>query len=201
MQDIHIPEDKKERITRAAMKNFAKNGYKKATMDEIVADAGISKGLIFHYFGSKKKLYLYLYEFAYGLVYERVTTEFDAGETDLFQRIRQTELVKLEIMRMYPYVMDFLTSTRRERDERLQEEIGRLKGENFPDWAPAFLSGVDASKLREGVSLEKAVKVILWCTNGLLAEHKDNFVLEDIFAEMDTYLEMMRCAFYKEEYL
>ncbi|WP_242662068.1 hypothetical protein [Desulfitobacterium hafniense] len=43
-------------------------------------------------------------------------------------------------------------------------------------------------------------KIISWTTDGLLSEHKDDFVLEDIFAEMDEYLNLMRKAFYKEEY-
>ncbi|HBC92526.1 MAG TPA: TetR family transcriptional regulator [Pelotomaculum sp.] len=198
MQEVHIPEDKKQRIIRAAMEHFAKNGYKKATMDEIVAAADISKGLIFHYFGNKKKLYLYLYEFAYGLVYDRIVKSFE--REDLFERIRESEQIKLAVVSEYPYVLDFLLSVRRETDEQLREKISRVKVESFPPWKETFLPGLDASKLREGIGLEKVIKIISWTTDGLLAEHKDNFVLEDIFAEMDEYLDLMRKAFYKEEY-
>ena len=52
MGDMDISGEKREQIIRAAMKNFSKT-----VMDEIVADAGVSKGLVFHYFGSKKALY------------------------------------------------------------------------------------------------------------------------------------------------
>lgn len=198
MQEVHIPEDKKQRIIRAGMEHFAKNGYKKATMDEIVAAADISKGLIFHYFGNKKKLYLYLYEFAYGLVYNRIVKSFE--REDLFERIRESEQIKLAVVSEYPYVLDFLLSVRRETDEQLREKISRVKVESFPPWKETFLPGLDASKLREGIGLEKVIKIISWTTDGLLAEHKDDFVLEDIFAEMDEYLDLMRKAFYKEEY-
>ncbi len=198
MPEFHIPRDKKQRIIRAAMERFAKNGYKKATMDEIVAAADISKGLIFHYFGNKKKLYLYLYEFAYGLVYGRIVKSFQ--RKDLFERIRESEQIKLAVVSEYPYVLDFLLSVRRETDEQLREEISRVKVESFPPWKETFLPGLDSSKLREGIGLEKVIKIISWTTNGLLAEHKDDFVLEDIFAEMDEYLDLMRKAFYKEEY-
>lgn len=54
MGDMDISEEKREQIIRAAMKNFSKNGYRKTVMDEIVADAGVSKGLVFHYFGSSE---------------------------------------------------------------------------------------------------------------------------------------------------
>lgn len=198
MREIHIPEDKKQRIIRAAMAQFAKNGYKKATMDEIVAAADISKGLIFHYFSNKKKLYLYLYEFAYGLVYDRVIKTFE--QADLFERIRESEQIKLSVVSEYPYVLDFLLSVRGETDEQLREEISKVKVERFPPWKETFLPGLDVSKLRAGIDLEKVLKIILWTTDGLLAEHRENFVLEDIFAEMDEYLDLMRKAFYKEEY-
>ena len=198
MQELHIPEDKKQRIIRAAMEHFAKNGYKKATVDEIVAAADISKGLVFHYFGNKKKLYLYLYEFAYGLVHDRVVKSFE--REDLFERIRESEQIKLAVVGEYPYVLDFLLSVRRETDEQLREAIAQVKVDCFPPWKETFLPGLDAFKLREGIELEKVIKIISWATDGLLAEHKDDFVLEDVFVEMDAYLNLMRKAFYKEEY-
>ncbi len=198
MQEIHMPEDKKQRIIRAAMEHFAKNGYKKATVDEIIAAAGISKGLIFHYFGNKKKLFLYLYEFAYGLVYDRIVKSFE--QADLFDRIRESERIKLAVVNEYPYVLDFLMSVRKETDEQLQEAITQVKVDRFPPWKENFLPGLDASRLREGIDLEKVIKIISWATDGLLKEHKDGFVLEEVFAEMDEYLAQMRKAFYKEEY-
>lgn len=200
MQNIAIPEEKRGRIVRAGMENFAKKGYKKATMDEIVADAGISKGLIFHYFGSKKKLFVHLYEFAYGFVYERLVPHFNLEQTDLFERIRQSEQVKLEVMREYPYVLDFLRAARQEENEELRTEMKRVSTQSLPPWADTFMKGIDTDKLRDGIELSRVIRIIQWCTNGLLAEHKDNFVLEDVFAEMDIYLDLMRKAFYKEEY-
>ena len=156
------------------------------------------KGLIFHYFGNKKKLYLYLYEFVYGLVYDRIVKSFE--QKDLFERIRESERIKLAVVNEYPYVLDFLLSVRRETDESLREELSRIKVESFPPGQETFQPGLDTSKLREGIDLEKVTKIISWTTDGLLSEHKDDFVLEDIFAEMDEYLNLMRKAFYKEEY-
>ena len=47
MGDMDISGEKREQIIRAAMKNFSKNGYRKTVMDEIVADAGVSKGDVY----------------------------------------------------------------------------------------------------------------------------------------------------------
>lgn len=42
--------EKQDRIINAALQVFAVNGYRHASTDEIVRIAGISKGLLFHYF-------------------------------------------------------------------------------------------------------------------------------------------------------
>lgn len=198
MRELHIPKDKKRRIIRAAMEKFAENGYRKATVDEIVASADISKGLIFHYFGSKKQLYLYLYEFAYGLVYDRVVKSFE--QADLFDRIRESERIKLTVVSEYPYVLDFLMSVTKEKEGHLRQAISQVQVDRFPPWEETFLPGLDASRLREGIELKKVLKLISWATEGLLKEHKDGFVLEEVIDEMDEYLDLMRKAFYKEEY-
>ena len=66
-----LDDDKRERIISAAMKEFL-IGYKHASTDNIVREAGISKGLLFHYFGTKENLYRFLVEY----VAETFTQEF-----------------------------------------------------------------------------------------------------------------------------
>ena len=70
-----LPEEKRRRIVNAAMEAFGKNEYKRASTDDIAARAGISKGLLFHYFGSKKELYFYLYRHVERMVAEQVADE------------------------------------------------------------------------------------------------------------------------------
>ena len=50
-------EDKQLDILRVATEEFATNGFYKTKTDTIAEKAGVSKGLIFHYFKSKKNLY------------------------------------------------------------------------------------------------------------------------------------------------
>src|SRR5690554_5098759 len=49
---------KKDKIIEASLAEFAEYGYDKASTDRISTKAGVSKGLIFHYFGSKDNLYM-----------------------------------------------------------------------------------------------------------------------------------------------
>ncbi len=53
-----------EKITRAALKVFSEYGYHGATMQHIMQVSGLSKGLVYHYFPSKEKVFLYLVDSA-----------------------------------------------------------------------------------------------------------------------------------------
>src|SRR5258708_40279228 len=52
---------KQDRIIAIAMEHFAKHGYEGARAEAIAAAAGVSKGAIFGYFGSKAGLVLATY--------------------------------------------------------------------------------------------------------------------------------------------
>ena len=53
-------EETRARITEAAIKLFSHQGYNKASVDDICAEAGISKGAFYHHFKSKQDLFLAL---------------------------------------------------------------------------------------------------------------------------------------------
>lgn len=54
-----LPEKKQQSILSAGIAEFAMKSYNDASTDCITSACGISKGLLFHYFGSKKEFYLY----------------------------------------------------------------------------------------------------------------------------------------------
>jgi AcrR family transcriptional regulator len=50
----------RERLLDAAMRIFAARGYRAASVDEIVTAAGVTKGALYHSFGSKEELFFAL---------------------------------------------------------------------------------------------------------------------------------------------
>jgi AcrR family transcriptional regulator len=59
-------EKRKAHILKAALTCFARKGYHQTTMDDIVQQAGLSKGGVYWHFGSKKELFLALFESVIG---------------------------------------------------------------------------------------------------------------------------------------
>ena len=56
--------DASARITRAALEVFAEYGYHGTTMEQIMRASGLSKGLVYHYFPSKEKIFFHLVDTA-----------------------------------------------------------------------------------------------------------------------------------------
>ena len=52
------------KITRAALEVFAEYGYHGTTMEHIMRVSGVSKGLVYHYFPSKEKIFFHLIDIA-----------------------------------------------------------------------------------------------------------------------------------------
>ena len=53
-------EIKRQELLTSAMACFAEKGYQSATIDDIVAHSGMSKGAVYNYFSSKEEIYLTL---------------------------------------------------------------------------------------------------------------------------------------------
>lgn len=79
-----LPEPRKKAILDSGIGEFSRKSYMEASTDEITKACGISKGLLFHYFGSKREFYLYCLEQAL----LAITSDSDpAPETDSFYDI------------------------------------------------------------------------------------------------------------------
>lgn len=90
-------EETRRRIMAAAQKEFAEKGYRE-TSNKIIADrAGVTAGSIYHYFDSKRDLFLAIHDEIQEQVMSRLNAAFAKAETfqesmllllDEFQKIR-----------------------------------------------------------------------------------------------------------------
>jgi AcrR family transcriptional regulator len=101
----------REALLRAAGHVFAQRGYHGATLDDVLAQAGVSKGALYHHFGSKQELFLALLERNLGaglddadaLVAEHAGTRDEAGlaAESFFRRVTRDP-------RWVPLLLEFL---------------------------------------------------------------------------------------------
>lgn len=62
----------KRAIFESAIKVFSSSGYTGATMDEVVAMAGVAKGSLYYHFKSKEELFLFIIKEGLDLIHEEV---------------------------------------------------------------------------------------------------------------------------------
>lgn len=196
-----LKKEKQDRMINGALKIFALNGYQKASTDDIVKEAGISKGLLFHYFGSKAGVYIFVYEYSARYMAMELQRAVSLRERDLFCLLSQVEDAKYVLLRNYPYMQKFLLT---------HEEIGDAEIRNAIADYTGMVSGVmdeiveraDRSRIRDDVDQELLVRSMRYFTRGLMETAlTDNMDPEEAHREAGAYYKMMRDRFTKEAYL
>ena len=56
------PAERRDQILDAANALFAERGYEEVTIEDIAKEAGVTRGLIHHYFGGRKEVYIAMIE-------------------------------------------------------------------------------------------------------------------------------------------
>lgn len=193
-----IKTDKQERILNAAIKVFAINGYKKASTDVIVQEAGISKGLLFHYFTNKISLYEYIIDYSHKYVYFEMTNTVNKNEHDFFELVMTMEQVKLKVMKNYPFMIQFLNSLKYEHDPSAVRIIG-----NNIDVLERIYNGVykqsDNTKFLDYIVISRVINMIKWMSDGYMRENMidPNADIEALMDEFAKYLKMIKAHFYR----
>jgi AcrR family transcriptional regulator len=203
---FRLPEEKQTIITDAALKSFGTNGYKKSSISDIATGAGISKAMIFHYFGTKKALYLYLMDLCSNILTSELDNKFDHTVTDFFGRILMATNIKISLMKRHPQILSFLTSMYFEKDEEVKEAIkaNLKKGEQFR--SKITVDSMDSSKFKNGIDPKLVMKMFGWLAEGYINQLSSKAELdsEALYKEFDEFtlcVDLLRNNLYKEEYL
>src|SRR5437667_8180880 len=79
-------EQTRERILARSAQLFNRQGYFGASLADIVRETGLEKGGIYNHFSSKEQLALESFDYAYGLVQQRVRQAL-AGKLNAIERL------------------------------------------------------------------------------------------------------------------
>lgn len=197
--------EKQERILNAVIKEFAKKGYKNAVTDEIVKEANISKGALFHYFNNKRDLYLFLYDYSLEIVMDEFFGRIDLKEKDILKRLRQVLLIEFMLVNKHPDMLDFIKSAYFESSDEVKNELESRNKEYLTNGYSKVLSNFDSTKFKEGTDIKRAVNVIIWTMEGFAAKKKEeirespitDLDFDEILLELDIYFKLLKDCFYK----
>ena len=184
-----LKKEKQDRMINAALKVFAENGFRRASTDEMVKEAGISKGLLFHYFISKTGLYEFVFDYSVKYLMMEMTSAVNAQETDYFVIRRQMEKAKTVAMKNFPFMQIFLLRAGQEDVPEAVETVGEM-AETLLRMYETILERVDFTSLH-ALSPERLVKIVDYILNGRLAEmvREPDFKPDTYYKEALRYLE------------
>ena len=196
-----LKKEKQDRMINASLKLFALNGYKHASTDDIVTEAGISKGLLFHYFGSKLGLYTFLYDYSVRFMKLELTRGVleSSRTTDYFEIRKQIELAKMQVLKNYPYMQQFLD---RCKYENVSEALLAIEEQRnvLSEVYTSIMAQADTSLFAEKVDINKLDAMLDYTIKGLMTEHFQNasFHPEMLYEETVSYLMMMKEIAYRK---
>ena len=188
-------------IINAAMQEFVRGGYDKASVNMIVENASISKGSLFFYFESKKKLYLFLFEYCEYLIIENARKSMHFVEGDFIARMQLTMHQNLTLLVTHPNIFAFVKSCKGETDATIKPYISEIVTASDERILSHVYHNIDRSRFRDEGEVELAITTIkatlFHVTHTCLANQ--TMTLNDAKSEIDRFIGFFRAHFYKVE--
>ena len=162
----NLPEDKKERILNAAIKEFGLRNVQEGNLANIVKDAKIARGSIYQYFVSKEDLYVYIFDTLRSKRAEYVKPAYELYKKEPFLRFfEEFYLRDTEFLLMHPAHIELGKQLYGSSSSTSQGLIRQLQTK----YKELFLIGIEYDKDR-----------------GLIDPKVDSSVLADLFVHLVT---------------
>ena len=120
----NLPLDKQERVLDAALAEFADQGYHQASLNRVVARAGIAKGSLYQYFPNKEGIFAYIFQFALKVVRRTLTTvKEETLEENFFVRLEKSLLAGVAFSREHPRIFSLYLKIQLDKHVPFREEF------------------------------------------------------------------------------
>lgn len=197
-----LPEERKQLILSVGMKEFSEKSYKDASTDHITKECGISKGILFHYFGSKKEFYLYCLNAAM----ERLTLQTKEPEmkNDFYEILFSSMERKVSLCMKYSDEMHMVNMASRDasaeiaegKTELLHKYMVQVQAES----KTTLMRALSALEFKDSENMQKTMEGLFLYINAVMNKYllqyqqtPDEFFQNSgrIKAEIKDYLDLM----------
>jgi len=201
---LKLDEEKQERVLAAAYNEFLEKGYGEASTNIITQKAGISKGLLFHYFGNKEGLYKFLMRESVRRVADAAITALPIERGDVFIIIKSIIKQKITVCLQYPRETSFTIATWQEHlPTGLLQERENLAA-LADNYSAIMIDLLDNNLLRDDVEKNVAAEIIAWVcekyTDKMLSKGMVDMTAESwkrVAEDLDKYMNALWHGLYK----
>ncbi|MDA8163494.1 MAG: TetR/AcrR family transcriptional regulator [Desulfobacteraceae bacterium] len=159
---MNLSEEKRSRILREAVREFADKGFQKASLNAIVARVGIAKGSLYQYFDNKEALFLFVFDRFTDLVKEVLAEAAAASlEADFFGQVRVAVQAGLAFIDRHPeYYEIYLKLLFEQAVPQREDLIGKVRLFSRDYFGPLCEEGRRQGQVRRDLPTEMVVFVL-----------------------------------------
>ncbi|OPJ62379.1 TetR/AcrR family transcriptional regulator [Clostridium oryzae] len=202
-----LSEEKKKKIIDACINEFSKNGYINASTNNIVLNAGISKGTLFNYFENKRNLYLYILDYAIDFYVNLMLERMKDNNPDILNRILDWAKLRLSIAAEEPIAYQFFASAFVNIHDEIKADIMVRYNKLYSQGYKLIVENINYTLFREDIDKQKAVELIIASLTGIAEKYislyksmEDNGYehIAKAFGQLNEYVSILRKVYYKE---
>lgn len=195
---------RRNRILEAALVEFADKGYKKASTNTIVREAKVSKGLLFHYFISKKDLYIFIFKHAKDTIKNEMYAKVNFADRDVLNRFYSSTEVKIESYNKHKLFTRIFENHEAVKDEDILEATNAIVVINNKESFEKIFNNIDYYLFKDAINIDRSLEVMQWTIERITSDWKitnnckfTKATLETLKMDISHYLDLFRDAFYR----
>jgi TetR/AcrR family transcriptional regulator len=149
----HLPMDKQARVLDAALAEFAEQGYQAASLNRVVAKAGIAKGSLYQYFPNKEGIFNYIFLHALKVVRRTLNAvKEETLEENFFVRLEKSLLAGVRFSREHPRIFSLYLKIQFDKNMPFREEFLAAVRRHATEYFASLVRRAQArGELRPGV--------------------------------------------------
>ena len=194
----------KDAILKSSLVFFKDAPFQKVSTNDIVTHAGVSKGLLFHYFKDKRTLYITLYEHVWEHIKHAVLRDEKMSDPNLFVRLNHFFFSQRAYLMHHSDHALFLKRVHLTSDEAIAKKRNQAYQTIQNQFYKRIFDGIDTTLFKAEINLNDAYKVLVWTLQRVVSDweknHKETSTDEALNAlgqELEHYLTFFEQLFLK----
>lgn len=178
-------------LLSAALEEFSKKNFDEASMNRILKNAGVSKGVFYYHFQDKEALYLYLVKESSRLKWEFISDEMrnaDITILDIFEQFRLQAKAGIQFAALHHQYHRFSQMVAKEKNAAIRAHIQTAFASSD------IIGSMVEAAMGSGNLSKNYSKDFLTSVIGYMFAHFFDIFPDDIdaYENLDSYISMMK---------
>ena len=183
--------DRKHILLDAALEEFSQHSFDEASVNRILKEAGISKGVFYYHFKDKEALYLCLVEETSRVKKEFIFKELredEFNEADIFDRFRLLAQAGIRFAAQYPKYTRLAAMITKEKNVTIRKHLNMYFSQS------GQIDEMVVCAIQRGELSDTYPKEFISTVIGFLFAHYDEIFPRDrnAFENLDRFISMMK---------